>query len=76
MSGRFEEQGVEASGEAMWEVAMWTQCCAACKRVLRKAGYAITSAASAAGNGSGNGNCDRVLRASEIPKTKRKMDSA
>ena len=55
---------------------MRTRYCAACKRVLRKPGYAITSAASAAGNGSGNGNCDRVLRASEIPKTRRKMDSA
>jgi hypothetical protein len=41
-----------------------------------KPGYAITSAASAAGNGDGNGNCDRALRAREITKTKRKMDSA
>lgn len=28
-----------------------------------KPGYAITFAASAAGNGNGDGNCDRVLRA-------------
>ena len=41
-----------------------------------KPAYAITFVASVVGNGDGNGKSDRVLRTGEIPKTKRKVDSA
>jgi hypothetical protein len=40
-AGRFKIKDWSSLGqtlrEGMWEVTMWTRCCAACRRVLRKA---------------------------------------